>query len=96
MDKHSPIAGISLTSHLAVLRVLPLLHPRYLCSTHLCQMAMAPKELMSKFEPTFKADPALLVMINVKPFMAHDAEVGSNDQWLAGFPDELLIVLQKN
>ena len=35
-------------------------------------------------------------MINVKPFMVHDAEGGSSDKWLAGFPEELLIVLQKN
>ena len=56
---------------------------------------MAFEHLMHNFMPS-TASPALLVMINVKPFMVHDAEGGSSDKWLAGFPEELLIVLQKN
>ena len=56
---------------------------------------MAFEHLMHNFMPS-TASPALLVMINVKPFMVHDAEGRSSDKWLAGFPEELLIVLQMN
>ena len=53
------------------------------------------ERLMTNFTPSTTSS-ALLVMINVKPFMVHDAEGGSSDKWLAGFPEELIIVLQKN
>ena len=45
------------------------------------------ERLMTNFTPSTTSS-ALLVMINVKPFMV--------DKRLAGFPEELLIVLQKN